>query len=77
LISPVARAPAWEAKADTDAAYDACSGLLLDAIAADLKKSGARRPQGVALLCWTHNWASCKGITKGERGLAAPTGMAS
>ncbi|KAJ6509120.1 FAD-linked oxidoreductase [Mycena vulgaris] len=71
-ISPEARAPVWEAKADTDAAYDACAGLLLDAVAADVKGG---RPQGVGLLFGTHNWASCRRIMEGlkARGLAVPT----
>ncbi|KAJ6474464.1 FAD-linked oxidoreductase [Mycena vitilis] len=71
-ISPEALPPVWVEKADTDAAYDACAALLLDAIAADAKRG---RPQGVGLLFGTHNWASCRKIMSGlvERGLAEMT----
>ncbi|KAJ7885777.1 FAD-linked oxidoreductase-like protein [Mycena olivaceomarginata] len=71
-ISPEALPPVWLDKADTDAAYDACAGVLLDAAAADVKSG---RPQGFGVLFGTHNWASCKKIMAGlvQRGLAAPT----
>ncbi|KAJ6569316.1 FAD-linked oxidoreductase-like protein [Mycena capillaripes] len=70
-ISPDAQPPVWAQKADTDAAYDACAGLLLDAVAADV---AGGRAQGVGLLFGTHNWASCKKIMAGltARGLAEP-----
>ncbi|KAJ7129960.1 FAD-linked oxidoreductase-like protein [Mycena filopes] len=68
-ISPEARAPVWEAKADTDAAYDACAGVLLDAVDADLARGG----HGIGVLFGTHNWGSCDRILAGlrARGLAA------
>ncbi|KAJ6459606.1 FAD-linked oxidoreductase [Mycena sanguinolenta] len=71
-ISPDALPPVWAEKADTDAAYDACAGLLLDAVATDVK---AGRPQGIGILFGTHNWTSCKKIMSGlaQRGLAAVT----
>ncbi|KAJ7649532.1 FAD-linked oxidoreductase-like protein [Mycena polygramma] len=71
-ISPEALPPVWVQKADTDAAYDVCAALLLDAVAADAKSG---RVQGVGLLFGTHNWASCRKIMAGlvERGLAELT----
>ncbi|KAF7367645.1 Proline dehydrogenase [Mycena sanguinolenta] len=71
-ISPDALPPVWAEKAETDAAYDACAGLLLDAVAADVK---AGRPQSIGILFGTHNWTSCKKIMMGlaQRGLAAVT----
>ncbi|KAJ7103877.1 FAD-linked oxidoreductase-like protein [Mycena epipterygia] len=70
-ISPEARPPVWAEKADTDAAYDACAGMLLDAVAADANN---KQPQGVGVLFGTHNWASCGNILAGlaARGLAEP-----
>ncbi|KAJ7885760.1 FAD-linked oxidoreductase [Mycena olivaceomarginata] len=67
-ISPEALPPVWLDKADTDAAYDACAGLLLDAVAADVKS-------GLGALFGTHNWASCEKILAGlvQRGLAVAT----
>jgi hypothetical protein len=67
-ISPEALPPVWLDKADTDAAYDACAGLLLDAVAADVKS-------GLGALFGTHNWASCEKILEGlvQRGLAVAT----
>ncbi|KAF7340317.1 Proline dehydrogenase [Mycena venus] len=66
--------PVWTSKADTDAAYDACAALLLDAVAADVSGRPGK-PQGVGLLFGTHNWASCRKILAGmqERGLAQAT----
>ncbi|KAJ7671859.1 FAD-linked oxidoreductase-like protein [Mycena rosella] len=66
-ISREERAPVWDVKADTDAAYDACAGLLLDAVAVD--------PVHMGLLFGTHNWASCKAVLEGmeRRGLAMRT----
>ncbi|KAJ7139227.1 FAD-linked oxidoreductase-like protein [Mycena epipterygia] len=74
-ISPDAVSPVWENKADTDATYDACAGMLLDAVAADAARAGGGRPQGVGVLFGTHNWASCGKILAGlaARGLAEPT----
>jgi proline dehydrogenase len=71
-ISPEVLPPVWGEKTDTDAAYDACAGLLLDAVAADVASG---RPQGVGLLFGTHNWASCKKIMAGltKRGLTEST----
>jgi proline dehydrogenase len=71
-ISPEVLPPVWGEKTDTDAAYDACAGLLLDAVAADV---ASERLQSVGLLFGTHNWASCKKIMAGltERGLAEST----
>ncbi|KAJ7022978.1 FAD-linked oxidoreductase-like protein [Mycena alexandri] len=68
-ISPDALPPVWEVKADTDASYDACAGLLLDAVAADAARG---QPQAIGVLFGTHNWASCKKVLAGlkERGLA-------
>ncbi|KAF7321571.1 Proline dehydrogenase [Mycena kentingensis (nom. inval.)] len=73
-ISPDALPPVWGVKADTDASYNACAGMLLDAVAEDVKrKSGA--PQSVGVLFGTHNWESCRTIIKGlhERGLGVTT----
>ncbi|KAF8140762.1 FAD-linked oxidoreductase-like protein [Mycena galopus ATCC 62051] len=71
-ISREALPPVWAQKVETDATYDACAGLLLDAVAADFKTG---RPQGIGILFGTHNWASVKGIMAGlaQRGLAAVT----
>ncbi|KAJ7649533.1 FAD-linked oxidoreductase [Mycena polygramma] len=71
-ISPDALPPVWEHKTDTDAAFDACAGLLLDAVAADVKGG---RAQGVGALFGTHNWGSCKKIMTGlaQRGLVELT----
>ncbi|KAJ7700296.1 FAD-linked oxidoreductase-like protein [Mycena metata] len=68
-ISPDALPPVWEVKADTDASYNACAGLLLDAVAEDVARG---QPQTLGVLFGTHNWASCKKILAGlkERGLA-------
>ncbi|KAJ7716218.1 FAD-linked oxidoreductase [Mycena maculata] len=65
-ISTEALPPVWVAKADTDANYDACVALLLDA--ADV--AGPSPRQGVGVLFGTRNWASCSKIMDG---LAAPT----
>ncbi|KAJ7250111.1 FAD-linked oxidoreductase-like protein [Mycena haematopus] len=71
-ISPDALPPVWAEKVETDAAYDACAEVLLDAVAADLKTG---RPQSLGILFGTHNWTSCKKIMAGlaQRGLAAVT----
>ncbi|KAJ6614938.1 FAD-linked oxidoreductase-like protein [Mycena sp. CBHHK59/15] len=71
-ISPDAQPPVWTRKADTDAQYDACAGVLLDAVAADVRGG---RSQGVGVLFGTHNWASSEAILVGlvARGLAALT----
>ncbi|KAJ7447871.1 FAD-linked oxidoreductase [Mycena galericulata] len=73
-ISPEALPPVWAEKHDTDATYDACVALLLDAVAADVARpSPAGRPR-VGLLFGTHNWVSCEKILAGlvARGLASP-----
>ncbi|KAJ6448680.1 hypothetical protein C8R47DRAFT_392055 [Mycena vitilis] len=44
--------PVWERNAETDAAFDACAGLLLDVVAADVKGWWV---QGVGALFGTHN----------------------
>ncbi|KAK7064927.1 proline dehydrogenase [Favolaschia claudopus] len=71
-ISPDILPPVWAEKAETDATYDACAALLLDAAAADAK---SRRPQSIGILFGTHNWTSCRKILAGleERGLAVRT----
>lgn len=73
-ISPDPLPPVWDKKSDTDANYNACAGVLLDAIAADVQRK-ASKPQSVGVLFGTHNWASCGKILAGleERGLARMT----
>ncbi|KAJ7072623.1 FAD-linked oxidoreductase [Mycena amicta] len=73
-ISPDPLPPVWQVKAETDANYNACSELLLNAIAADVA-SKPGRPQGVGVLFGTHNWTSCKMILAGleKRGLGRTT----
>jgi proline dehydrogenase len=72
-ISPEPHPPIWLSKADTDACYEACVGLLLDTISADVR---ARPPvPTIGALFGSHNWDSVRLILGGlqQRGLAEPT----
>ncbi|EJD55117.1 FAD-linked oxidoreductase [Auricularia subglabra TFB-10046 SS5] len=77
--------PVWERIEDTDAQYAACTKLLLDAVASDVKSSSpssswfSRSPASaktpsIGVLFGTHNPQSCDIIVHGlvARGLAVP-----
>ncbi|KAF7315195.1 Proline dehydrogenase [Mycena indigotica] len=70
-ISPDSLPPVWDAKADTDANYNACTELLLDAVDADV----TRNSHTVGALFGTHNWTSSNKILAGleQRGLGNKT----
>ncbi|KAJ7612570.1 FAD-linked oxidoreductase [Roridomyces roridus] len=70
-ISPDVLPPVWAVKRDTDATYDACASLLLDAVAADIQSAPPGSAPHVGVLFGTHNWASAEGILRGleDRGL--------
>ena len=74
----------WATKPETDACYNRCVGLLLDAIAADVapRKSWfgtaeAPKVPTVGVLFGTHNWTSCRLILERlvEKGLARAEGV--
>ncbi|GLB36747.1 putative converts proline to delta-1-pyrroline-5-carboxylate [Lyophyllum shimeji] len=62
-ISPDAQPPVWSMKPETDACYNECLRVLINAIREDVD---TRRPRGlpqtpaVAALFGTHNWESCE-----------------
>lgn len=78
--------PVWEKIEHTDAAYAACTNMLLDAVAADISHSSARpswrggsgrvsTTMGIGVLFGTHNPRSAAGVVHGlvSRQLATPT----
>ena len=59
-ISPDALPPVWHTKPETDACYNACVGVLLDAVAADVAAPSRSRLPIVGVLFGTHNWDSAR-----------------
>ena len=59
-ISPDALPPVWHTKPETDACYNACVGVLLDAVAADVAAPSRSRLPTVGVLFGTHNWDSAR-----------------
>ena len=86
-ISPDALPPVWSTKDETDACYNKCANILLDAVAEDVqrkeRKSWFGRDEGtktplVGVLFGTHNWGSCRIILQQlvAKGLARADGDA-
>lgn len=79
-VSPDDLPPVWFTKPETDACYDRCVGLLLDAVAADVtpesswlgKEEASTRAPTIGVLFGTHNWTSCRLVLDRlvEKGLA-------
>ncbi|EKM60545.1 uncharacterized protein PHACADRAFT_246555 [Phanerochaete carnosa HHB-10118-sp] len=87
-VSPDDLPPVWTTKPETDACYDRCVGLLLDAVAADVappklswfrKAEAPTRALTIGVLFGTHNWTSCRLVLDRlvEKGLANAEGATS
>ncbi|GJE99762.1 FAD-linked oxidoreductase [Phanerochaete sordida] len=82
-ISPDTLPPVWSTKPETDACYNKCVDILVDAVAADVAprsswfgKSSAAQAPTVGVLFGTHNWESCRRVLNRlvEKGLATADG---
>lgn len=73
----------WSTKPETDACYNKCVDILVDAVAADVAprsswfgKSSAAQAPTVGVLFGTHNWESCRRVLNRlvDKGLATADG---
>jgi proline dehydrogenase len=86
-LSDEEKPPVWEVKSETDACYDSCVAVLVDAVKKDIDKNRRSVQEkktdamggvmGVGVLFGTHNWKSCQEIVRRlvESGLARPAGQ--